>query len=86
VHGGGPVVTATSKNGSVYLYSGSINEHPRVRQELNGSTRLPVRNPAAAPPQNQTPNARPPFPRAASFPRPPPSLPRPPQHPGRPPF
>jgi hypothetical protein len=86
VHGGGPVVTATSKNGSVYLYSGSINEHPRVRQELNGSTRLPVRYPAAAPPQNLAPNARPPFPRAASFPRPPPSFPRPPQHQGRPPF
>ncbi len=86
VHGGGPVVTATSKNGSVYLYSGSINEHPRVRQELNGSTRLPIRYPAAAPPQNLAPNARPPFPRAASFPRPPPAFPRPPQHQGRPPF
>lgn len=39
---GGPVVTAASKNGSVYLYSGSINEHPRVREELSGSTRLPI--------------------------------------------
>ena len=89
VHGGGPVVTATSKNGSVYLYSGSINEHPRVRQELNGSARLPVRNyPAASrypAPPNVTPNARPPFPRPGSFPRPPPPFGRPPQHPGRPP-
>jgi hypothetical protein len=44
---GGPVVTATSKNGSVYLYSGSMNDHPRVRQELSGSTQLPIR-PAGA--------------------------------------
>jgi hypothetical protein len=43
VRGGGPVVTATSKNGSVYLYSGSMRDHPRVRQELNGSARLPGR-------------------------------------------
>ncbi len=51
VDGGGPVVTATSKNGSVYLYSGSMNEHPHVREELSGSTRLPTtRSPSAAPP------------------------------------
>lgn len=43
VGNGGPVVTATSKNGSVYLYSGSMNEHPHVRQELSGSTQLPTR-------------------------------------------
>ncbi len=43
VGNGGPVVTATSKNGSVYLYSGSMNDHPRVRQELSGSTELPIR-------------------------------------------
>lgn len=53
VHGGGPVVTAASKNGSVYLYSGSMDNQPRVRAELSGSVRLPVR-PAAPPP-------RPPF-------------------------
>lgn len=53
VRGGGPVVTATSKNGSVYLYSGSMRDHPRVRQELNGSARLPDRFPP--------PPARPPF-------------------------
>jgi Putative adhesin len=49
VGGGGPVVTATSKNGSVYLYSGSMNDHPSVRQELSGSTQLPVRR--ARPPR-----------------------------------
>ena len=43
VHGGGPVVTASSKNGSVYLYSGSMDDQPRVRAELSGSVRLPVR-------------------------------------------
>ncbi len=58
VGGGGPVVTATSKNGSVYLYSGSMNEHPHVRQELSGSTRLPVRASGAAPPPRP---GRPPF-------------------------
>jgi hypothetical protein len=57
VRGGGPVVTATSKNGSVYLYSGSMNQHPRVRQELNGSLRLPNRFP---PPPAQSPFRRPP--------------------------
>ncbi|MBV9333161.1 MAG: DUF4097 family beta strand repeat protein, partial [Candidatus Eremiobacteraeota bacterium] len=45
VGNGGPVVTATSKNGSVYLYSGSMNDHPHVRQELSGSTQLPTRPP-----------------------------------------
>lgn len=55
VGNGGPVVTATSKNGSVFLYNGSMNEHPHVRQELSGSTSLPMRlttpsNPPAHPP------------------------------------
>jgi len=50
VGNGGPVVTATSKNGSVYLYSGSMNDHPHVRQELSGSTQLPTR-PAANQPR-----------------------------------
>jgi hypothetical protein len=48
VRGGGPVVTATSKNGSVYLYSGSMNDHPHVREQLSGSTRLPGRAPRPA--------------------------------------
>ncbi|HEY2554405.1 MAG TPA: hypothetical protein VGI15_04070, partial [Candidatus Cybelea sp.] len=43
VNGGGPVVTAASKNGSVYLYSGSMDDQPRVKAELSGSVRLPVR-------------------------------------------
>ncbi len=58
VGGGGPVVTATSKNGSVYLYSGSMNEHPHVRQELSGSTQLPMRlqnAPPARPPVSRPP-------------------------------
>jgi hypothetical protein len=48
VGGGGPVVTATSKNGSVYLYNGSMNAHPYVRRELSGSTSLPMQ-PASPP-------------------------------------
>jgi hypothetical protein len=68
VDGGGPVVTATSRNGSVYLYSGSINEHPHVRQELNGSTRLPSGFPNAMP--RPTVQMRPP-----AQPRPPPQRP-----------
>jgi hypothetical protein len=46
VRGGGPVVTATSRNGSVYLYSGSMEDQPRVRAELSGSVRLPIRSPS----------------------------------------
>jgi hypothetical protein len=59
VGSGGPVVTAASKNGSVYLYSGSMNEHPHVREQLSGSTQLPMRpaSPPARPPVQQ----RPPF-------------------------
>ena len=52
VGNGGPVVTATSRNGSVYLYNGSMNEHPHVRQELSGSTSLPMR--LANPPNQPT--------------------------------
>jgi hypothetical protein len=95
VDGGGPVVTATSKNGSVYLYSGSMNEHPHVREELNGSTRLPVRYPSAEPPQYYAP-----MPAVQSRPQPPPrsqapraqpfppreAMPHPARHPGRPPL
>jgi Putative adhesin len=60
VGAGGPVVTATSKNGSVFLYSGSMNEHPHVRQELSGSTQLPMRFQGAPPPR--APAQRPPPP------------------------
>jgi hypothetical protein len=59
VGGGGPVVTATSKNGSVYMYSGSMDDHPHVRQEFSGSTLLPVR-PASAPPRPPARSGRPP--------------------------
>ncbi len=55
VGSGGPVVTATSKNGSVYLYSGSMTDHPHVRQELSGSTRLPIQTPAHPPPRDVRP-------------------------------
>jgi Putative adhesin len=57
VGGGGPVVTATSKNGSVYIYNGSMADHPRVEQELNGSLRLPVDTlgPQEASPQRPPP-------------------------------
>ncbi len=51
VGSGGPVVTATSRNGTVYLYSGSMSDHPHVRQELSGSTQLPMRLQNAAPPR-----------------------------------
>ncbi len=37
VRGGGPVVTAVSKHGSVFLYNGSVGAHPRVQAELRGS-------------------------------------------------
>ena len=65
VGGGGPVVTASSKNGAVYLYSGSMNEHPYVRQELSGSADLPMRltnppGPNAAPRQAARPTRPPP--------------------------
>ncbi len=68
VGGGGPAVTATSKNGTVFLYNGSMNDHPHVQQELNGSARLPFEpfppTPVAAPrqqPQRPHPPAQPPF-------------------------
>ena len=55
VGNGGPVVTATSKNGSVYLYSGSMNDHPHVRQQLSGSLQLPMRPAQPRPPAQQHP-------------------------------
>ncbi len=73
VGGGGPVVTATSKNGSVYLYSGSMSDHPRVQQELNGSLRLPV---DTLEPQDVVPTRQPA--------RPPPARSKPPAHAQRP--
>lgn len=49
VRGGGPVVTAISKHGSVYLYNGSVGAHPRVQAELQGSRALPARAQVFAP-------------------------------------
>ncbi|HZY99479.1 MAG TPA: hypothetical protein VFE36_07885 [Candidatus Baltobacteraceae bacterium] len=37
LEGGGPVVTATSRDGSVYLYNGSLNAHPQFQAELRGN-------------------------------------------------
>jgi Putative adhesin len=34
IEGGGPVVTATSKDGSVYLYNGALAEHPDFRAAM----------------------------------------------------
>jgi DUF4097 and DUF4098 domain-containing protein YvlB len=42
VRGGGPVVTADSKNGTVYLYNGSVRTHPRMQAELRDSQALPA--------------------------------------------
>jgi hypothetical protein len=42
VRGGGPVVTADSKNGTVYLYNGSVRTHPRVQAELRDVQALPA--------------------------------------------
>jgi hypothetical protein len=51
VAGGGPVVTATSKDGSVYLYNGSLAEHPDFRSALqSGRFGAPLR---AAPAQDR---------------------------------
>ncbi len=55
VRGGGPVVTAVSKHGSVFLYNGSVGAHPRVQAELRGSRALP----AAAPAQGFAPAGAP---------------------------
>ena len=49
VRGGGPVVTAVSKSGSVYLYNGSVRTHPRVQAELRGTQALPAEGAADVP-------------------------------------
>jgi len=63
VGGGGPVVTATSAHGNVFLYSGSMNDHPHVQEQLNGNALLPVMPfPAhAAPPPPHAPRPPPPL-------------------------
>lgn len=52
VRGGGPMVTAVSKKGSVYIYNGSVRAHPRVQAELRGT---PVRQYQAPVRQYQAP-------------------------------
>jgi hypothetical protein len=42
VRGGGPVVTATTKNGSVYLYNGALHSHPDMEAQLRGDRSLPA--------------------------------------------
>ncbi|MBV8722511.1 MAG: hypothetical protein JO277_10190 [Candidatus Eremiobacteraeota bacterium] len=42
IQGGGPVVTATSGDGSVYLFNGNIREHPSVQAELRGQRFAPA--------------------------------------------
>jgi hypothetical protein len=37
VRGGGPLVTAVSKQGTVYIYNGSMRAHPRVQSELRNA-------------------------------------------------
>jgi len=41
VEGGGPVVTAASRDGSVYLYNGSIESHPQMQAEMRGQAATP---------------------------------------------
>lgn len=36
LQGGGPVVTATSHSGSVYLYNGAVSAHPSVQAQMRG--------------------------------------------------
>ncbi len=53
VEGGGPVVTATSKDGSVYLYNGSMDEHPEVRAAVRAGRSLPAAEHLFAPPASE---------------------------------
>jgi hypothetical protein len=70
VEGGGPVVTATSKDGSVYLYNGSLAEHPDFRAALQtGRFSAPLRS-ASAPVRAFAPAARPFVPPARTTPPP----------------
>jgi hypothetical protein len=57
VRGGGPVVTAVSKSGSVYLYNGSVRSHPNVQSELRGApaASAQLRAPAAYAPRYAAP-------------------------------
>jgi len=76
VEGGGPVVTATSTNGNVYLYDGSLRTKARVPAEWKAALvalrrenfGVPPRNSSStvqppaeqSPPRDKTPTSRPP--------------------------
>ena len=86
VRGGGPVVTAASKNGSVYIYNGAMRYHPRVENQMaapaaprNPYGPVPGRQYAPQPPRQFAPpqagnprqyGAPPPPPQGARQPRP----------------
>jgi hypothetical protein len=53
VRGGGPVVTTSSQNGSVYLYNGSMAAHPAMQQNLEASSAV------VGAPRIQSPSAYP---------------------------
>jgi len=60
VRGGGPVVTTSSQNGSVYLYNGAMSAHPLVQQNLEpavgGTAQSAAQRSAIAAPRIQAPN------------------------------
>jgi hypothetical protein len=70
VEGGGPVVTATSKDGAVYLYNGALAEHPDFRAALQAG-RLGAPRPAGGPDRSLSAPARPFVPPAHPAPPPP---------------
>jgi hypothetical protein len=59
--GGGPMVTAVSKKGRVYIYNGSLRAHPRVQAEMRAaraaarSARMPYQPPMQYQPQRYAP-------------------------------
>jgi Putative adhesin len=60
VRGGGPVVTTSSQNGSVYLYNGSMAAHPAVQQNLQQTNGVfPALRPVIASPRNAPPPSYP---------------------------
>ncbi len=59
VHGGGPVVTAASHNGSVYLYNGSMRAHPTVQSDLREASGIPHFAARRTVPLRQMPAGRP---------------------------
>lgn len=65
VRGGGPVVTAVTRNGSVYLYNGSVRAHPGMQAQMRamrpyGQQRFAPRY-YGAPSNNAAPRSYPPY-------------------------